>query len=251
KSSFFAKKPQESIVHYQTLQKIEPLDAEDYKYLGRAHYELKKDTAAIRLLEQSLSMDSTQSDVYMDLGWAYMRIKKWDKAADVFRKKMTQDTSYVTAYLNYAICVNQLGQYENARDALLKVTAIRPKYLDGHYYLGSAYAQLRMAAEARKEYETVIALADTSKTKYRTQLSDAYRYIAIVHFSDKNWGEALQCLDKSLEFKPRDIDVMLLRASALIQMNRKEEARREYEKVLRIDPKNENAQKGIKIIDLF
>ena len=88
KSTKSNEKHQKAIEHFTKLKSIQPLDAEDVKYLGRAHFELKNDSLAILNLEKSLSSDSTQSEIYMDLGFAYMRKKDWPNAAPDVRKEI-------------------------------------------------------------------------------------------------------------------------------------------------------------------
>jgi tetratricopeptide (TPR) repeat protein len=108
-------KHKKAIEHFGRIEKIQPLDAEDYKYLGKAHFELKNDSAAIRSLKQSWVMDSTQTDVPMDLGSAYMRIKDWARAAAMFATKIRQDSTVTTAYVNYALCEEQQNNWDNLR----------------------------------------------------------------------------------------------------------------------------------------
>ena len=79
--------------HFKNLQKLQPLDTEDLKYYGKAHFELKNDSLAIDLLEKSLVLDSAQTDIYMDLGFAYMRKKNWSNAAGQFNKKVQADST--------------------------------------------------------------------------------------------------------------------------------------------------------------
>jgi tetratricopeptide (TPR) repeat protein len=252
KSGYTIRKYGESAGQYRTIEKLEPLNAEDYKYMGKSLLNLKKDSLAAALMEKSLAKDTTQTDLYVDLGSAYMNMKKWAKAADMFEKKMNLDTTRVdAAYINYALCKEQLGDWESAKNVLLKAVGKNPKYINGFYHLGICYSQLKMVPDAKKSYETVIQLVDTAKTRYRKELADSYKYIALTHLSDRKWNEALEFLNKAIELDPKDINLLIYRAQTFAAMSRKDEARKEFERVLRIDPKNPDAIKGIKILDLF
>ncbi len=252
KSGYTIRKYNESAGQYRALEKIEPLKSEDIKYLGKSLLNLKKDSLAAALMEKSLAMDTTQTDLFVDLGSAYMNLKKWGKAASMFEKWMSIDSTRIdAAYVNYALCMEQLGNWESAKNVLRKAVTRNPKYINGFYHLGICYSQLKSVAEAKQSYETVIQLVDTAKTRYRRELADSYKYIALTHLSDKRWGEAVGFLDKAVALDPKDLNLLIYRAQTYAAMDRKDEARREFERVLKIDPKNQDAIKGIKILDLF
>ncbi len=235
------------------LAKIQPLDAEDTKYLGKAHYELKNDTTAIRHLKRSWEMDTTQADVPMDLGSAYMRVKDWSRASAMFATKIRQDSSATAAYVNYALCEEQMNNWDNARRALVRGLRQAPNYVGGHYYLAYALQRMDSVQAAKREYETVIALADTQKTRYRNELGDSYRYLAFVGLYEKNYPAALMAIESAMPFRPNDWELALWHAQTLHAMNRRDEARREYERIVRAVPKKKegiDAQRGLDRLDL-
>jgi tetratricopeptide (TPR) repeat protein len=246
-------KHQKSIERFTRLEKIEPLDAQDLKYLGKAHFELKNDSTAIRHLKRSWELDSTQTDVPMDLGSAYMRVKDWSKASAMFATKIRQDSTATTAYVNYALCEEQQNNWDNARRALLRGLKQAPNYIGGHYYLGYALQRMDSVQSAKREYETVIALADTQRTRYRNELFDAYRYLTIVGLSEKNYPAALAAIENAMAFKKNDWELALWHAQTLHAMNRRDDARREYERIVKAVPKSKeglDAQKGLDRLDL-
>jgi tetratricopeptide (TPR) repeat protein len=253
KSGRSAEKHLKAIEFFGRLGKIQPLDAEDTKYLGKAHFELRNDTTAIRHLKRSWEMDTTQTDVPMDLGSAYMRVKDWSRASAMFAAKIRQDSSATTAYVNYALCEEQLNNWDNARRALVRGLKQAPNYVGGHYYLAYALQRMDSVQAARREYETVIALADTQKTRYRNELGDSYRYLAFVGLFEKNYPAALMAIESAIPFRPNDWELALWHAQTLHAMNRRDDARREYERIVRAVPKKKegiDAQKGLDRLDL-
>jgi tetratricopeptide (TPR) repeat protein len=249
KSSKSSEKHQTAIAHFTKLKTIQPLDAEDIKYLGRAHFELKNDSLAILNLEKSLSSDSTQSEIYMDLGFAYMRKKDWPNAARMFQKKFLQDTTFASAYVNYALCEEQLSNWELSRRSLQKALAQAPNFLLGHYHLAYTYQSMDSVQAAKREYGTVITLVDTAKTRYKNEIGSAYRYLAFAGLLEKNYKEALDAIEKALEFRPKDIELLLWHAQTLHSMNRRDEARTEYERIIKLAPKSKEAKDAKEKID--
>jgi tetratricopeptide (TPR) repeat protein len=261
KATRSAERHQTAIVRYQALAAIQPLDAEDMKYLGKAHFELKADDLAIEHMQKSLSIDSTQADIYMDLGFAYMRKKNWSSAAVMFMKTVDADSGNggsivkATALINYALCQEQLGQWNPSRDALVRALAIVPNNILGHINLAITYRQMGADSlnQAKREYETILALIDTNKTRYRNELGDAYKQIAFINLVNKNWPAAADAIAKSLEFRTKDVELVLWHAQTLHALGRKDEARGEYEHVIKIAPKTKeakDAQQGLDRLDL-
>lgn len=251
KSAYHTRKYPEALGHYQNLGKIESHTAEDFKYLGRIHYELEKYPLAVQFLEKSISMDSTQSDLYMDLGSVYMRLKSFDKACTQFEREMLQDTTSVRATVNYALCTQQLGKWDLAKNALIKALKHRPNYIQGHYYLAKSYQGMDSVKAAKREYETVITLVDTSRSRYKNELADSYEFIAAFFLAEKNYQAALEPISRALQYKPKSIQLILWNAGTLNYLGKREEAKREYEKVLKLDPNNPDAKKGLKFLELF
>ena len=249
KSTKSPEKHQKAIDHFRKLKSIQPLDAEDAKYLGKAHFELKNDSLAIQHLEKSLASDSSQSELYMDLGFAYMRMKDWNNAARMFEKKFLQDSTFASAYVNYALCEEQLSNWEMSRRALVKALVQAPNFLLGHYHLAYTYQSMDSVQAAKKEYGTVITLIDTAKTRYKNELGNAYRYLAFVGLFEKNYKEALGAIEKALEFRLKDLELLLWHAQTLHSMNRRDEARAEYERIIKIAPKSKEAKDAKEKID--
>jgi tetratricopeptide (TPR) repeat protein len=249
KSTKSLEKQKTAVEHFRKLKAIQPLDVEDSKYLGKANFELKNDSLAILHLEKSLTGDSTQSEIYMDLGFAYMRVKDWKNAARMFEKKFLQDTSFASAYVNYALCEEQLSNWELSRRALVKALAQAPNFLLGHYHLAYTFQSMDSVQAAKKEYANVITLIDTSKTRYKNELGSAYRYLAFVGLFEKNYREALSAIEKALEFRPKDLELLLWHAETLHSMNRRDEARAEYERIIKIAPKSKEAKDAKEKID--
>jgi Tfp pilus assembly protein PilF len=101
---------------------------------------------------------------------------------------------------------------------------------------------------ARRAYETVVRLASAKETEHRQELSQAYRWLSVAHLIDKNWSTALPLLDAALRFAPKDVELRLYRAQALFALNRKPEAKQEFETVLQMQPSNAEAKKGLTLL---
>jgi tetratricopeptide (TPR) repeat protein len=250
KSNAVMRNNDKAIGFYSALSKVDTLSAEDNRNWGKAYAMVKNDSLAIIRLEQSLLKDSTQSEIYADLGGAYMRKKIFDKAAVMYEKKFNQDSTYTSAYINYALCMEVLQNWEAARVALYRALRQNPSYLTSHYHLAYVLSRMDSSTNAKKEYETVITLADTARIRYKNELSDAYSYLSRYYLAEKKFPLALEALNQAVGFKPNDVDLILWRGQTLHFLGKRDEARKAYEKVLKLDPQNKDAKNGIDRLDL-
>jgi Tfp pilus assembly protein PilF len=73
-------------------------------------------------------------------------------------------------------------------------------------------------------------------------------YLSVGYLLEKKWERALPSLDQVLSLDPSDIEMRLYRAQALMSLNRKQEARTEFETVLNKQPDNKQARKGLDLL---
>jgi tetratricopeptide (TPR) repeat protein len=253
KSQYVLKDYEKSIQYYEELSKVDTLSAEDHRYLAKAYFDSgpKSDSLAIINFEKSVAIDSTQGDIYPELGAAYMRTKNFAKAAEQYKRKFTMDRTAASAYVNYALCMEVLKNWEEARKSLAIVMRENPDYIPGHYHLGYVYSQMDSMQQAKKSYESFIALADTLQSKYANELFNANKFIAVVYLGEKKYPQAEAALAKAVALRPNDPEMHLWLAQTLHAMNKREEARKQYQLVLKYDPGNKDAKKGLDILELY
>jgi tetratricopeptide (TPR) repeat protein len=253
KSQYVLKDYEKSISHYLTLGEVDTLSADDHRYMGKAYFDsgAKNDSLAIVHLVESVALDSTQGDIYPELGAAYMRTKNFTKAAEQYKKKFTMDRTAASAYINYALCMEVLKNWEEARKSLALVMRDNPDYVPGHYHLAYVYSQMDSMELAKRSYESFIALADTVQSKYSNELYHAYKFISVIYLGAKKYPQAEAALTKAVALRPNDPEMHLWLAQTLHALNKREEAKRQYQLVLKYDPGNKDAKKGLDILELY
>jgi tetratricopeptide (TPR) repeat protein len=253
KSQYMLKDYAKSISCYLDLAQVDTMTADDHRYLGKAYFDSgpKNDSLAIVSLAQSVAMDSTQGDIYPELGAAYMRVKNFAKAAEQYKQKFTMDRTAASAYINYSLCMEVLKNWEEARKALAIVMRENPDYIPGHYHLGYVYSQMDSMQLAKKSYENFIALADTLQPKYSNELYNAYKFISVVDLGEKKYPQAEAALTKAVALRPNDPEMHLWLAQTLHALNKREEAKKHYQLVLKYDPGNKDAKKGLDLLELY
>ena len=257
------KKYAQSVEAYKKIATLDTMEFDDYRWLGNAYKQMKKDTLAAATWEEALK-DTTQTIAVRsyflgEVGSIWMNLKRYERAAEYFQKRVQLDTTAVGALINYAQCMIQLEEFDKASTALKKAIAQNPKYLPAYTNLGFCYFQMKDFDAGRKEYETAIRVIDTAESKYKWELSEANRAIGLAimlekktteEASQKKWENAIAYLKKSLKYKEDVSQTHVLLGQCyqnLNQMvNKKDDAIKEYKRTLQLDPKNEAAKKGLK-----
>jgi tetratricopeptide (TPR) repeat protein len=253
----------------ESFKKIDSLEFDDYRWLGQSYKQLKKDTLAASTWEEGVK-DTTQSvkyrSYYLDqIASIWMSLRSYEKASDAYQRRIELDTTAASAYINYAQCMMQLERFERATSALKKAISMNPNYPPTHLNLGFCYFQMKDFDISRREFEAAIKAVDTAEYKYKIDLADAYRMIALTIMvekrstdeeSAKKWENAISYLKKSLRYK-EDIAQTHLNLgkcnqnlyTIVLQDEYKVEALKEYKRALKLDPKNAEAQKAIKDLE--
>ncbi len=241
---------------FNKLSKIDSLVFDDYRWLGSAYRQVKKDSLAVAAYEKAIT-DSTQSNVNIsfllgEIGSIWMKFKEWEKAAYYFEKRIQIDSAAVSASINYANCMIQLEKFDKAIAALKRAIERNPNYAPAYVNLGFSYFQNKEFDAGRREFEKAIKIIDTAETKYKLELADSYRMIALavmmekktdLEESKKKWETAVNYLKKSLKYKEDVAQAHLLLGQSYQNLNLLDDAIKHYKRVLQLDPKNKEARK--------
>jgi tetratricopeptide (TPR) repeat protein len=242
--------PEAALAHYQHLEKQQPLAGADAATVGRCLVALKKDDEAVAWFERA-SRDGAAAVDWAEPAAASMRLQHWSEAASLYERKLAQDSTSVSALVNFALCKQQLQEFEPARKALLRAVALRPDHLAAQYSLAMNYVRMDSTRAARRTYTTVVHLAAANTAEHTDELRQAYHYLCVMDLLDKDWPAAIARLDQALQLDPKSVELRLYRAQAFFAVNRKADAKQDFELVLRMQPGNKEAQKGLNLLAQF
>jgi tetratricopeptide (TPR) repeat protein len=98
----------------------------------------------------------------------------------------------------------------------------------------------REKEKAEKEFNTA--------TQLKGDWSTPWKKLAMIKMSDRNFLMALNYLNSGIELNPGAQELYLLKATALSELERTDEAARTYEQIIRINPKNVVAQNNLAML---
>lgn len=213
--------------------------------LGREHYVAHDWDAAETILTQVIEKHRGFADVWNMLGVIWHTRGKLDEAQTAFEEAVGINPSYTEAALNLAVTYNDLGKYAQAREVYGKAiqrTRSAPRSLDPfvkgklanmHADLGAAYAAHGLYPEAVREYHHALELCPT--------FGDLRTRLALVLRDSGETGAAARELEIVKTTQPLYVPARLALGTTFYMLGRRDEAMREWEAVLAIEPEHKAA----------
>jgi tetratricopeptide (TPR) repeat protein len=214
--------------------------------LGREHYRAHDYDAAEGVLTQVVEQHRGFADIFNMLGVIWHGQGKLLEAQGAFEEALKLNPSYTEAALNLSVTYNDLGKYAEAREVYGKAiqrTRSAPRSLDPfvkgklanmHADLGAAYAEHGLYPEAVREYHKALELCPT--------FGDLRTRLAAVLRDSGDTASAARELEIVKTTQPRYLPARLALGTTLYMLGRRDDATREWEAVLGVDPENRAAK---------
>ncbi|MCP4109426.1 MAG: tetratricopeptide repeat protein [Desulfobacteraceae bacterium] len=220
---------EEAIKHYRKAIEIGPNHAKAYYNLGNVYSDQKNYEEAIKQYRKAIEIGPNHANVYSGLGIAFRKQKNYEEAIKQYRKAIEIDPNHTNAYNNLGIAFRKQKNYEEAIKQYRKAIEIDPNYANAYCNLGNVYsADQKNYEEAVKQYQKAIEI-DPS-------YANAYYNLGITYDDLENYEEAVKQYQKAIEIDPNI--AYFYSDLAIAYSNRKnyEEAIKQYRKAIEIDP---------------
>jgi len=172
-------------------------------------------------------------------GRELLRRRDWANAVAVFQDVVNLDPKRTEAFFNIALAnlsLGNIGMAEKGFQAVLKVT---PDDFSARLNLGSLYADNKRIDEAKVQFQYVI---DRDKGRYAqdasTRMNKIHTIVADKALSEGKVEESLREYQKALDFYSGNVKASFNRGLIFIKARKFQEARTEFEMVVRHDPQN-------------
>ncbi len=168
-----------------------------------------------------------------------------ERAASIYPKFLEAQLRLGTAYMD-------LGQWDKAEAALRRALEIDPKTFIARFALGEIYLRRRKYAEAEKVLQDGLAIENRSAQAHFTLARVYWDRVAGVKEEPK-WRPSLeksyQEVNLALELDPNLAGAHLLKGNLYFKVRRAEDALREFEEYLRLDPNGQYAEQTRALVE--
>ncbi|ACK71346.1 Tetratricopeptide TPR_2 repeat protein [Gloeothece citriformis PCC 7424] len=232
-------KLEEAIAAYNTAIEINPNYAEVYNNLGVALYYQGKLEEAIAAYNTAIEINPNYAEVYSNLGFALSNQGKLEEAIAAYNKAIEINPNYAFAYIGLGIALYNQGKLEEAIAAYNKAIEINPNYAEVYSNLGFALYNQGKLEEAIAAYNTAIEINPND--------AFAYNNLGIALSNQGKLEEAIAAYNTAIEINPNDAFAYNNLGVALYNQGKLEEAIAAYNTAIEINPNDAFAYIGLGI----
>jgi tetratricopeptide (TPR) repeat protein len=157
--------------------------------------------------------------------------KRYEDAEKHLKEILAVEPNHTNAIVLLALCRSELGKHKEAVAIIQQ--AVRQQS-DNDYVL-YLYALFLFRDDQVKEAEKIIK----SALAFNPTKSGYFGLVAAINLQQKEWQEALDHANKGLALDAQDLTCLNIRSTALLKLNKKEEAYATIHEALNQDPEND------------
>jgi tetratricopeptide (TPR) repeat protein len=237
------------------IDKAEPLFAdvdvaieakgEDFLGLANSYAKLKKYDEARAAANKALEKDPQLSEAYYRLGVIDLLTKSYDAAIVNFNKKLEIDPKSAATHMNLGVAYQSLGKREEALNAYREATRQAPNAAQPWAQLGMALSSTPSAtpavlAEAQAAYQKALSLDP--------QNAAAKRGMGFTYLVQEKYPQAISHLKEATQGDADDPNGWVWLGQALLNSGSHAEARSAFQRALKLDPGNRDAQECLSLL---
>jgi tetratricopeptide (TPR) repeat protein len=213
--------------------------------LGFVSLNNRKREKAVEFFERALEVDGTHFDLLLHLGGLYCRQGRYREATAVLQRCVQResdpgrkDGDYGAAYRHLGIAYEAQGDPGRAVSCLEKATALNARDAEALSRLGGLYLQ-------EKQGDDIALSLCRQAVELDSSQADHWFRLGRVLEEQGNHAEALESFLECLRLKRHHPSAILATARLYQKGQKQKQARRMYERVLRLDPENKSARSAL------
>ncbi len=219
------KRPKDAIAAYKRATELEPGDVPSMNALGQALLNDGQLDAALKEYKDIAAADPEDASSLVHIGEIQRRQGKYDDALATIRKARKKDPENLEAGYNEGLLLDVLGHYDEAAATYEKMVE-QTSHANGAYTseeknnrgifldrLGAIYHEQNKVDQAIATYQKMIDMGGDMATRgYQGQV-DTYR-------DSKMFDKAKETAEKAVQANPKERDLKLILAGALVDEGR-------------------------------
>ena len=221
--------------YYEQLVEAYPQDERAHFLLGNTYFGQQDYPKALREYQKSVEIAPDFAPAYNLLGYAYRQVERYDDAEKAFKKYIDLIPNDPNPYDSYAELLMRMGRFDESVAMYRKALATDANFSPSYVGIASnlTYQRKHDAARAEAGKLTRVARNDADRR-------NALFATAIAYADEGKFDEALEELKKQYALAEKINDAAAMSGDAvamgdvLLEAGKPEEARKQYEKALRL-----------------
>jgi tetratricopeptide (TPR) repeat protein len=238
-----AKTYEQAMTYFENATLVLPDSIQAWVNIGLTKYELDDVEGALDAYRQAVEYNPEDPNLLINIVSIFFNRQEFDSAAaysGMLLKLDIPDQNKADIMYNMALAMNNKGDLDSAIVLLEGVAELTPESEDALYNLGAF--RIRASAGLGSSLGEYRDSVDNGKKKYQSQVDS-------LEGEMKNlYSLAAESFEKVVEINPNNIDALDWLGNAYFYMEEWDKSLGAYEKLLAIDPENENAACQLYII---
>jgi tetratricopeptide (TPR) repeat protein len=183
----------------------EKITPKDYLYSGRILIKNNQDSTGIIKLNIAFAMDTTNIDLLAEIAGAYIKIKKHEEAAKTYQEKINRTNGSTNDYYRMGRAYFDAKLWIESDSALARVNRMSPDFEPAYLFRARIYSNLDPDTKeglAKPYYDKLLEKAAIDPVKYSKDLLEGYNYMGYYFLVNKQYCESLSYWDKILGIDP-------------------------------------------------
>jgi tetratricopeptide (TPR) repeat protein len=215
------------------------------KSRGLAYEQLNQLDNAEADLNAALKVEPADPILYADRGYFYLRRGRFDQALADFTLGAQKDLTNPLYKLATGRVHAARKDFGGAIDLYNDALNMNPTYVVALLSRAEAYVQLNMISEAKADYDKALGLKLSRRGDlFFVFLGRGYVNIILKHFED-----AARDLEEAVNLEPKNVNALLYRGYAHEMDGKLDLAQADYKRALVLDPNNAWAQASRERLD--
>jgi len=184
---------------------VEKITSKDYEYSGRILVKSEQDSLGILSLTKAFELDTTNVDLLTEIASLYLKAKKPENAGDTYKLKIKHTDGNVNDYYKMGRAYFDAKSWVEADSAFANVNRMVVDFEPAYLFRARVYANLDPDTKeglAKPFYEKLIEKASADTAKYSKDMLEAYNYLGYYYLVNKKYCESLEYWDKILVIDP-------------------------------------------------
>jgi len=225
---------------YQDVDVALEVTGNDLLLVGNALVKAKRYDEARGFYDQALQKDESLHEVHYRKGFLDLVGKNYEAAIANFQKKLELDPKHALSAINLGNAYLQLKKNPEAMSWYRKATQLAPNSVQAWASLGQALSADSTAA-AHKAFDRAVAIDANSAVAKRGK--------AFLYLVAEQYPPAIKLLREATASDPDDLMGWVWLGQGLLNSGNHPEARTAYQRALKLDASNKEAQEGLQLLN--
>lgn len=195
------RKPAEAAKYFRQIVQANPTHAPSHANLAIALSESGEHEPALKEFQRAIALDrQMETGLQVPMAEALQGMQRYEDAIESYRRVLDVDKKHHPAFCGMARAYEALEDYPRALECYEHAVGIVPDNALYHYLFAGCLRKAKLLGLAANHY--------LEAAKLRSDWLDAIVVLAEVMLEQRRFDEALECLERALQLKPGNLELM-------------------------------------------